>query len=147
MLRPRKRGDPLHRFKRTGKDFLSGYPSTQVYSIYRRSYSTLTLHCRPTVLQLSQMPRAIYSSPDGSCVLISQEVDGERTMTSQWSRLASIIHSWTDDRISHYSWANRHRPKPKILPSFMGRPMPEWSGEISLRKGDCNKCCKIEPGD
>ena len=90
MLRPRKRGDPLHRFKRTGKDFLSGYPSTQVYSIYRRSYSTLTLHCRPTVLQLSQMPRAIYSSPDGSCVLISQEVDGERTMTAHhWSTFAS----------------------------------------------------------
>ena len=90
MFRPRKRGDPLRRLKYTGKDLLSRYPSTQVYAIYRCSYSMLTRHCRPAVLQLSQMPRAIYSSPDGSCVLISQDVDGERTMTAyHWSTFAS----------------------------------------------------------
>ena len=90
MFRPRKRGDPLHRLKRRGKDIFSGYASTQVYAIYRRSYSMLTRHCRPVALQLSQVPRAIYSSPDGSFVLISQEVDGKRTMTAHhWSTFAS----------------------------------------------------------
>jgi hypothetical protein len=46
--------------------------------------------CRPASLQLSQMPRAIYSSPDGSCVLTVQEEDGEPTLTAHhWSTFAS----------------------------------------------------------
>ena len=58
-------------------------------SFYRSSYSILT-HRRPAALQLSQMPLAIYSAPDGSCVLISQEVDGKPTITAHhWSTFAS----------------------------------------------------------
>ena len=50
----------------------------------------LTLHSRPAALQLPQMPRAIYSAPDGSCVLVVQDEDGERTMTAyHWSAFAS----------------------------------------------------------
>jgi hypothetical protein len=50
----------------------------------------LTLHLRPASLQLPQMPRAIYSAPDGSCVLVVQEGDGERTITAyDWSTFAS----------------------------------------------------------
>jgi hypothetical protein len=46
--------------------------------------------CRPASLQLSQMPRGIYSSPDGSCVLMVQEEDGEPTLTAyHWSTFAS----------------------------------------------------------
>ena len=59
-------------------------------SFHHRSYSMLTHHHRPAALQLSQMPLAIYSAPDGSCVLISQEVDGKRTITAHhWSTFAS----------------------------------------------------------
>ena len=50
----------------------------------------LTLHYRPASLQLPQIPRAIYSSPDGSCVLVVQDEDGERTITAyHWSTFAS----------------------------------------------------------
>jgi hypothetical protein len=50
----------------------------------------LTRYRRPAPLQLLQMPRAIYSAPDGSCVLVTQEVDGERTITAHhWSTFAS----------------------------------------------------------
>src|SRR6266566_3534007 len=46
--------------------------------------------CRPASLQLSQVPRAVYSSPDGSCVLMVQEEDGESTLTAyHWSTFAS----------------------------------------------------------
>ena len=46
--------------------------------------------CRPASLQLSQMPRAIYSSPDGSCVLMVQEEAGKPTLTAyHWSTFAS----------------------------------------------------------
>jgi hypothetical protein len=45
---------------------------------------------RPGALQLSQIPRAIYSSPDGSCVLVVQEKDGVSTLTAyHWSSFAS----------------------------------------------------------
>ena len=54
------------------------------------SYSTLTLHYRPASLQLPRMPRAIYAAPDGSCLLVVQEEDGERTITAyHWSTFAS----------------------------------------------------------
>ena len=52
--------------------------------------STLTLHYRPASLQLPQMPCAIYSAPDGSCLLVVQDEDGERTITAyHWSTFAS----------------------------------------------------------
>ena len=50
----------------------------------------LTLHCRPASLRLAQVPRAIYSAPDGSCVLVVQDEDGARTITAyHWSTFAS----------------------------------------------------------
>ena len=55
-----------------------------------RSYSMLTLHDRPAYLQLPQIPRAIYSAPDGSCLFVVQDEDGERTMAAyHWSTFAS----------------------------------------------------------
>jgi hypothetical protein len=45
---------------------------------------------RPASLQLSQVPRAVYSSPDGSCVLLVQEENGVSTLTAHhWSTFAS----------------------------------------------------------
>ena len=50
----------------------------------------LTLHYRSASLQLPQIPRAIYSAPDGSCLLVVQDEDGERTITAyHWSTFAS----------------------------------------------------------
>src|SRR6266581_7654146 len=50
----------------------------------------LTLNLRPASLQLPQVPRAIYSSPDGSCALVVQEKDGVSTVTAyHWSTFAS----------------------------------------------------------
>ncbi|KAH8980307.1 hypothetical protein EDB92DRAFT_1937150 [Lactarius akahatsu] len=44
----------------------------------------------PASLQLPRIPRAIYSAPDGSCVLIVQDEHGERTITAyHWSTFAS----------------------------------------------------------
>ena len=58
--------------------------------ILLRCNSKLTLHYRPASLQLPHIPRAIYSAPDGSCVLIVQDEDGERTITAyHWSAFAS----------------------------------------------------------
>ncbi|KAN0134237.1 hypothetical protein V8E53_008009, partial [Lactarius tabidus] len=55
-----------------------------------RIFSLITLQPKSASLQLPQMPRAIYSAPDGSYLLISQEVDGERTITAyHWSTFAS----------------------------------------------------------
>jgi hypothetical protein len=44
-----------------------------------------TLH-RPASLQLPQVPRAVYSSPDGSCMLVVQEKEGVSTVT---------VYHWT----------------------------------------------------
>ena len=50
----------------------------------------LTHRDRPHSLQLPQIPRAIYSAPDGSCVPVVQDEDGERTITAyHWSTFAS----------------------------------------------------------
>jgi hypothetical protein len=50
----------------------------------------LTLHLRPASLQLPQIPCAIYSAPDGSCVLVVQDEGGKRTTTAyHWSTFAS----------------------------------------------------------
>lgn len=52
----------------------------------------LTLHHRPTSLQLPQLPRAIYSAPDGSCLLTVQGKDAERSITAyHWSTFASSL--------------------------------------------------------
>jgi hypothetical protein len=45
---------------------------------------------RPASLQLPKVPRAVYSSPDGSCMLSVQEQDGVSTVTAyHWSTFAS----------------------------------------------------------
>jgi hypothetical protein len=50
----------------------------------------LMLHYRPASLQLPHVPCVIYSSPDGSCVLVVQDEDGERKITAyHWSTFAS----------------------------------------------------------
>ena len=50
----------------------------------------LTLNHRPASLKLPQIPRAIYSAPDGSCILVVQDEDGKRTITAYyWSTFTS----------------------------------------------------------
>ncbi len=50
----------------------------------------LTRDRRPASLQLPQVPRAVYSSPDGSCALVIQEKDGVSTVTAyHWTTFAS----------------------------------------------------------
>jgi len=59
-------------------------------SAHARIFSLITLQLKPASLQLSQIPRAIYSSPDGSCMLAVQEEDGVSTLTAyHWSTFAS----------------------------------------------------------
>ncbi|KAI0295672.1 hypothetical protein B0F90DRAFT_1820352 [Multifurca ochricompacta] len=51
-----------------------------------RIFSLTMLQPKPASLQLPQVPRAIYSSPDGSCVLVVQEDDGVSSMRAyHWS--------------------------------------------------------------
>jgi hypothetical protein len=51
---------------------------------------TLTLNRRPATLQLPHVPRAIYSSPDGSCALVVQDKEGVSTATAyHWTTFAS----------------------------------------------------------
>ncbi|KAH8977868.1 hypothetical protein EDB86DRAFT_3091364 [Lactarius hatsudake] len=45
-------------------------------------FSLVTLRPKPASLQLPQIPRAIYSAPDGSCVLVVQDEGEERTITA-----------------------------------------------------------------
>ncbi|KAI9437933.1 hypothetical protein BJY52DRAFT_1229957 [Lactarius psammicola] len=55
-----------------------------------RIFSLIALRPKPASLQLPRMPRAIYSSPDGSCVIVVQDEDGKRTITAyHWSTFAS----------------------------------------------------------
>ncbi|KAF8270139.1 hypothetical protein EI94DRAFT_1572222, partial [Lactarius quietus] len=55
-----------------------------------RIFSLITLQPKPASLRLPQIPRAIYSAPDGSCVLVVQDEGGERTITAyHWSTFAS----------------------------------------------------------
>ncbi|KAH9023376.1 hypothetical protein EDB85DRAFT_2184321 [Lactarius pseudohatsudake] len=49
-------------------------------------FSLVTLRPKPASLQLPQVPRTIYSAPDGSCVLVVQDEGGECTITAyHWS--------------------------------------------------------------
>ncbi|KAF8270132.1 hypothetical protein EI94DRAFT_1572312 [Lactarius quietus] len=59
-------------------------------SAQARIFSLITLQPRPASLELPQIPRAIYSAPDGSCLLVIQEEGGKRTITAyHWSTFAS----------------------------------------------------------
>ena len=91
MFCSRKRRDTIRGLECSGEDLLFDYTPTQVFSIivvFTRTF--LTSFSRPASLQLSHIPRAIYSSPDGSCVLAVQEEDGQSTVTAyHWSTFAS----------------------------------------------------------
>jgi hypothetical protein len=55
-----------------------------------RSWYMLTLPYRPASLKLPQVPHAIYSAPDGSCFLVVQGEEANRTITAHhWSTFAS----------------------------------------------------------
>ncbi|KAH9029437.1 hypothetical protein EDB85DRAFT_1531855 [Lactarius pseudohatsudake] len=59
-------------------------------SAQARVFSLTMLQPRPASLQLLQVPRAIYSSPDGSCMVVVQEKEGVSTMTAyHWTTFAS----------------------------------------------------------
>ncbi|KAH9017733.1 hypothetical protein EDB84DRAFT_1422808 [Lactarius hengduanensis] len=59
-------------------------------SAQARIFSLTMLQPKPASLKLPQVPRAIYSSPDGSCALVVQENDGVFTMTAyHWTTFAS----------------------------------------------------------
>ncbi|KAH9039441.1 hypothetical protein EDB83DRAFT_1717346 [Lactarius deliciosus] len=59
-------------------------------SAQARIFSLTMLQPKPASLKLTQVPRAIYSSPDGSCALVVQENDGVFTMTAyHWTTFAS----------------------------------------------------------
>ena len=89
MFHSRKRRDTICGLERSGENFLVDYTPAQVYSSFVHAYLS-DAHSRPASLQLSQIPRAIYSSPDGSCVLAVQEEDGVSTLTAyHWSTFAS----------------------------------------------------------
>ena len=90
MFRPRKRRDSLDRLKCKSDGILSDYAATQVFASLSFLGPLLTLHHRPASLQLPQIPRAIYSAPDGSCLLVVQGEDAERSITAYlWSTFAS----------------------------------------------------------
>jgi len=91
MFRSRKGRDTTCGLERSGEDFLFSYTAAQVQSILIVFTRTLlTPLARPASLQLAQVPRAIYSSPDGSCVLAVQKEDGVSTVTAyHWSTFAS----------------------------------------------------------
>ncbi|KAH9059752.1 hypothetical protein EDB87DRAFT_1790917 [Lactarius vividus] len=59
-------------------------------SAQARIFSLTMLQPKPASLKLPQVPRAIYSSPDGSCALVVQEKDGVFTITAyHWTTFAS----------------------------------------------------------
>ncbi|KAH9059756.1 hypothetical protein EDB87DRAFT_1562790 [Lactarius vividus] len=59
-------------------------------SAQARIFSLTMQQPKPASLQLPQVPRAIYSSPDGSCVLVVQETDGVSAVTAyHWTTFAS----------------------------------------------------------
>ncbi|KAI9455147.1 hypothetical protein BJY52DRAFT_1188514 [Lactarius psammicola] len=59
-------------------------------SAQARIFSLTMLQPKPASLQLPQVPRAIYSSPDGSCVLVVQEKEGVSSVTAyHWATFAS----------------------------------------------------------
>ena len=50
----------------------------------------ISIFHRPASLQLPQVPRAVYSSPDGSCVFVVQDNEGASAVTAyHWTTFAS----------------------------------------------------------
>ncbi|KAI0302864.1 hypothetical protein B0F90DRAFT_1816439 [Multifurca ochricompacta] len=59
-------------------------------SAHVRIFSFVTLQFRPASLQLPSLPSAIYSSPDGSCLLTVQSHDSETSFTAyHWETFGS----------------------------------------------------------
>ncbi|KAL6309202.1 hypothetical protein BKA93DRAFT_724346 [Sparassis latifolia] len=59
-------------------------------SAQARVFSLITLQFRPAVLHLQQIPDAIYSSPDGSCLLVSYFVNSKPLVVAyHWSTFGS----------------------------------------------------------
>ncbi|KAH8977864.1 hypothetical protein EDB86DRAFT_3157238 [Lactarius hatsudake] len=59
-------------------------------SAQARIFSLTMLQPKPASLQLPQVPRAIYSSPDGSCALFVQQKDGISAVAAyHWATFAS----------------------------------------------------------
>ncbi|KAH8989296.1 hypothetical protein EDB92DRAFT_2003843 [Lactarius akahatsu] len=55
-----------------------------------RIFSFVTLQFRPASVQLQSLPRAIYSSPDGSCLLVLQTQDSGLSLTAyHWETFGS----------------------------------------------------------
>ncbi|KAF8270147.1 hypothetical protein EI94DRAFT_1723596, partial [Lactarius quietus] len=55
-----------------------------------RIFSLIMLQPKPASVQLPKVPRAVYSSPDGSCALVVQEKAGISTVTAyHWTTFAS----------------------------------------------------------
>ena len=91
MLRSWSRRDTLRGFQCSSQNFLLDNATAQVYpTLHLPSTIYLTLNRRPATLQLPQVPRAVYSSPDGSCVLVVQEKEDVSTVTAyHWTTFAS----------------------------------------------------------
>jgi hypothetical protein len=90
VFRPRERRNSLDRLERTSEGVFSDHAAAQVFASFLFLFPLLTLPRRPASLQLPQTPRAIYSSPDGSCILAVQEEGGKRSITAyHWSTFAS----------------------------------------------------------
>ena len=91
MLCSWKRRDTICRLERSGEDILFDYTAAQVSTIILvLTRVFLTQFSRPASLQLSEIPHAVYSSPDGSCMLAVQEENGVSTLTAyHWSTFAS----------------------------------------------------------
>ncbi|KAG1764551.1 hypothetical protein EDD22DRAFT_883267 [Suillus occidentalis] len=55
-----------------------------------RIYSLTTMQFRPATLNLIQIPKAVYSTPDGSCLIVTHVCGSELTLTAyHWSTFGS----------------------------------------------------------
>ncbi|KAG1886619.1 hypothetical protein F4604DRAFT_1278700 [Suillus subluteus] len=55
-----------------------------------RIYSLTTMQFRPATLDLIQIPKAVYSTPDGSCLIVTRVCGSELTLTAyHWSTFGS----------------------------------------------------------
>ena len=66
----RERGSRAGRLRVTGPDLFLRYITIQVCVFFFISLVCLKITVRPASIQLQTHPNAIYSSPDGSCVLV-----------------------------------------------------------------------------
>ncbi|KAH7918945.1 hypothetical protein BV22DRAFT_1041330 [Leucogyrophana mollusca] len=59
-------------------------------SAQARIFSLVTMQFRPAALHLNQIPSSIYSSPDGSCLLVSHVQDSKSSITAyHWGTFGS----------------------------------------------------------